>query len=45
MTHVTQGANLVGDRGASELGEGLKVNSSLEILNLVSEPSFFAFAS
>ena len=39
MTHVTQGANLVGDRGASELGEGLKVNSSLEILNLVSELS------
>jgi hypothetical protein len=37
LTFVFQCDNQVGDTGACGLGEGLKVNSSLHILNLVSD--------
>ncbi len=36
LTHVEQGYNEVGDEGALGLGEGLKMNSSLQMLFLVS---------
>ena len=35
VTHVLQGGNQIGDRGAEMIGEGLKVNSSLQWLHLV----------
>ncbi len=38
-----QGHSEVGDLGASELGEGLKVNSSLQMLCIVSGFSHFCF--
>ncbi len=36
LTRVLQDGNLIGDDGARGLGEGLKVNSSLQQLVLVS---------
>ncbi len=36
VTHVLQDGNQIGDRGAEMIGEGLKVNSSLQRLHLVS---------
>ena len=35
VTHVLQTGNQIGDRGAAMIGEGLKVNSSLQWLRLV----------
>ena len=35
VTRVLQGGNQIGDRGAEMIGEGLKVNSSLQWLHLV----------
>ena len=35
VTHVLQGRNQIGDRGAEMIGEGLKVNRSLRELHLV----------
>ncbi len=35
MTRVLQVGNQIGDRGAEIIGEGLKVNSSLQYLHLV----------
>ena len=35
VTHVLQGRNQIGDRGAEMIGEGLKINSSLRELHLV----------
>ena len=35
VTRVLQGGNQIGDRGAEMIGEGLKVNSSLQELHLV----------
>ena len=35
VTHVLQDGNQIGDRGAEMIGEGLKVNSSLQRLHLV----------
>ena len=35
MTRVLQDGNQIGDRGAEIIGEGLKVNSSLQKLYLV----------
>jgi hypothetical protein len=35
VTHVLQDGNQIGDRGAEMIGEGLKVNSSLQELHLV----------
>ncbi len=35
VTHVVQDGNQIGDRGAEMIGEGLKVNSSLQKLFLV----------
>ena len=35
--HALQGYNKVGDLGACGLGEGLKVNNTLQMLNLVSD--------
>ena len=35
VTHVLQGGNQIGDRGAEMIGEGLKVNRSLRDLHLV----------
>ncbi len=37
LTRGMQGNNKVGDAGAIGLGEGLKMNSSLQTLNLVSD--------
>ena len=42
VTHVLQDGNQIGDRGAEMIGEGLKVNSSLEGLHLV-RLCFFCF--
>lgn len=36
-SHAVQGYNQVGNAGAVGLGEGLKLNSSLQTLNLVSD--------
>jgi hypothetical protein len=35
VTHVLQKENQIGDRSAEMIGEGLKVNSSLQELHLV----------
>ncbi len=35
LTRVLQKGNGIGDRGAEMIGEGLKVNSSLQTLRLV----------
>ena len=42
VTHVLQDGNRIGDRGAEMIGEGLKVNSSLQWLHLV-RLVFFVF--
>ena len=42
VTHVLQDGNRIGDRGAEMIGEGLKVNSSLQGLHLV-RLCFFCF--
>jgi len=36
VTRVLQDRNQIGDRGAEMIGEGLKLNSSLQELHLVS---------
>ena len=41
LTRVLQGNNQIGDDGAGGLGEGLKVNSSLQYLLLVRHFVFF----
>ncbi len=40
LTRVLQGHNQIGDCGAGGLGEALKVNSSLQLLFLVSHSVF-----
>ena len=40
VTHVMQRNNAVGDAGAIGLGEGLKSNTSLQTLRLVSCSAF-----
>jgi hypothetical protein len=43
LTRVLQSNNRIGDDGARGLGEGLRVNSSLKMLYLVSFFVFFVF--
>ncbi len=43
LTRGMQGNNQVGDAGALGLGEGLKMNSSLQMLNLVSDSCLCLF--
>ncbi len=43
LIHALQGYNKVGDLGACGLGEGLKVNNTLQMLNLVSDLFLFVF--
>ena len=43
LTRGMQGYNKVGDAGALGLGEGLKMNSSLQMLNLVSDLCLWLF--
>ena len=44
VTRVVQDGNGIGDRGAEMIGEGLKVNSRLERLHVVSLCFAFSFA-
>ena len=43
LTHALQDSNSIGDAGAGSIGEGLKVNSSLQKLYLVRLVFQFAF--